>query len=814
MQISVPPSGIREANIALIGEAGGEEEVKYGKPFVGRAGRHLDSLLNNSGVNRSSLYISNVIKIRPPHNDVSIYIKYNSKTRRVITTAAYDEYEKYLYGELKSVKANVLVAVGNISLYALTRKWQVTKWRGSILKGIAEVDGRKVIPIIHPAAALRKFEYNYRISADLRRILDQSTFPEINLPKRKYIIKPSLDQVLQYIHICSDESPVSFDIEVSAGEVSCISLAYKGDEGISIPFIWESEYYFSELEEAMIWTKIAELLENPGIIKNAQNGVFDSGFLFNKYGIRVSEMDDTMIQHGILYPDLPKGLDFITSVQTLEPYYKDDGKFRKHQPNATDADHAVYNAKDSVIVAEVSPKLMSYLDRQGNRNSYELQKRLIPILVYMQSNGIRMDVDGLKIAKKKAMETRDLAKQALGELTEGVINNPASVPQLKKYFYNILDIPPIRAKGSITTDDAAMKKISLMGHKAADLVMLYRHNKTLSSQFFGVVLGDDGRLRSSMNPVGTVNLRLSSSTDIISGEGTNIQNQPHVMDKYMLADEGYLLYNIDLAQAETRIVAYTAPEPKMIEAFELGKDVHRLTASAIFGKPPEEIGDDRNNPCSFGNGKRTERFWGKESDHSFAYDFGPVNFARKHGVVIKDAKFLIENFHATYPGIRRMHNWVEEELRTNKLTLTNCYGHKRKFMGRWDKSLFRKGYNFNPQSTVAIKINKEGLIYIYYNQDKFRYVELLNQIHDSIIFQVPLSIPLSEHAKYLALIRDSLESPLHWRGTTFNIPVDIEVGYNLGNTEEIDVSGGISVEQITKNLKDGLERLKDASPPN
>lgn len=813
LNIQVPPSGIREADIAFIGEAAGSDEVREGKPFVGRAGKLLDVLLVNTGINRSGLYITNVIKVQPPHNDVSIYIKHSSKTGKVTVTPAYKEYEKYLYEELKSVQANVLVAVGNVALYALTRKWYVTKRRGSIYRGIGEVDNRKVIPIIHPAAALRNYEYNYRITTDLRRIKDQSAFPEVNLPKRNYIIKPNLDQSLAYLKTCSEHDLVSYDIEITAGEISCISFSYKEDEAISIPFLWGNKPYFTEQEEAIVWTAIAQLLENPKILKNAQNAIFDSEMLFAKYGIRVSESDDTMIQHAILYPDLPKGLDFQTSVQTLEPYYKDEGKFRKGQSRATDPEYALYNAKDSIVITEIRPKLMHYLDRQGNRESYERQKKLVPILVYMQSRGIRMDVPGLKEAKRNALKKRDLAKEALLLVTDGIVTNPASTAQLKKYFYGVLGIPPIRAKGSVTTDDPAMKKISLMGHEAADYVMLYRHNKTLSSQFFGVILSDDGRLRSSMNPVGTVNLRLSSGIHIITGEGTNIQNQPHVMDQYMLADKGYVIYNVDIAQAESRIVAYTAPEPKMIETFEAGKNIHRLTASTIFGKPPEEIEDNESNPCSFGNGKRTEYYWGKQSNHQFAYDFGPISFARKFGVIVKDARFLIENYHSTYPGIRRMYKQVEQELRSNKLTLENCYGHKRKFMGRWDKSLWRKGYNFNPQSTVAIKINEEGLIYVYYNQNKFRHIELLNQIHDSIVFQVPTSIPWSVHAEYLALIRDSLQTPLHWRGVEFSLPIDVEVGFNLGNTKDINVAGQ-TVSQITSSLKDAHERLADGATTN
>jgi DNA polymerase I-like protein with 3'-5' exonuclease and polymerase domains len=85
-------------------------------------------------------------------------------------------------------------------------------------------------------------------------------------------------------------------------------------------------------QEMQTWLAIAQILEDPRITKIGQNIIFDASFLLRKYGIKTRNVQDTMIQTGILTPDFPKGLDFITSVYTKEPYYKDIGKlaFSRH----------------------------------------------------------------------------------------------------------------------------------------------------------------------------------------------------------------------------------------------------------------------------------------------------------------------------------------------------------------------------------------------------------------------------------------------------------------------------------------------------
>jgi hypothetical protein len=128
-------------------------------------------------------------------------------------------------------------------------------------------------------------------------------------------------------------------------------------------------------------------------------------------------------------------------------------------------------------------------------------------------------------------------------------------------------------------------------------------------------------------------------------------------------------------------------------------------------------------------------------------------------------------------------------LKKNR-TVTNLLGRNRLFLGpiipsfpnvlaSACKDTYREAYAQLPQSTTADKINEQGVEFIYYNQHLFKPIELLTQIHDSIVFQIPLSIPWIEHAKMLTLIKNSLETPLKWHETEFATPCDLAIGKNM-----------------------------------
>jgi len=248
------------------------------------------------------------------------------------------------------------------------------------------------------------------------------------------------------------------------------------------------------------------------------------------------------------------------------------------------------------------------------------------------------------------------------------------------------------------------------------------------------------------------------------------------------------MFSVDLSQAENRVVAYIAPEPTMIDAFETGKDVHKLTGALIHRVPIEEVTDE-------------QRSVGKRANHGLNYDFGYKSAAILWEITEAESKFIVDRYHSVYPGVRQYHAWVRDALAKNR-TLTTPFGRSRRFMGRWGDELFKEAYSFIPQSTVADKLNRDGLIFLYYNQEYFKAVELLNQVHDSVVFQIPISAGVSYAAEVLLCLKASLEKPIKWRSSEFIIPADISVGTNLLSEK----SGG-DMKGIPANECTSYERL-------
>lgn len=790
----VKPTGPLDAEIAIVGEAPGYNEVKQGKPFVGRSGKLLSECLRNAGINRHDCYITNVVKERPPKNNIKKFIDLGNQSP--IPNNNYGEravsYIEMLEDELDSCEANVIVAVGNIPLWTLTGiRGGITKWRGSILESTL-LPGRKVIPVIHPSAALRMYIWRYFITFDLQRVRDESEFPEIREPSINYYLRPTFKEAMQYLNQCEDAGTFSFDIEVYNGEVSCIGFSSSPTSSMSIPFIYENGDYFDPDQETEVWLRIGELLEDEDLTKIVQNANFDTSFLFRKYGIKPRNLEDTMIAQAILYPDFPKGLDFITAQYTKIPYYKDDGKFQAQ----VNEKFWLYNAKDAVVLMQAFPAQETELERQGNMDSYEHQSGLLEPLLFLTEHGIKMDTEGLERKHQETLLELQKLEDEFNHLA-GKEVNLKSPKQLKEYFYLDLGIKAYRKGGKPTTNEKAMKQLAAGtskrdGLREAEIVLEHRQLQTLDSRYYTMKLDADNRLRSSMNPVGTRYSRLSSSKTIF-GTGANMQNQPHSLKEFQLVDEGCIGFEIDLGQAENRIVAYLGPDPTMIDAFENDKDIHSLTASFIapaFGEhlSPEEIREQYENDitCDIGNGTHPWRYWGKKSNHALNYGLGTHSFAEHLEIPKEEASAIWHRYHNGYPGVHQMHRMVEEQLKKNNRTITNLFGRRYTFRERWGDQLFKDAYAYIPQSSVAEKINRQGVMYAYNSQlenpplnytydPAMRGIILLNQVHDSVVFQIPLEMGWKYIAHAVQKIVKSLETPLTWRGREFVIPAEVEV---------------------------------------
>jgi DNA polymerase I-like protein with 3'-5' exonuclease and polymerase domains len=288
-----------------------------------------------------------------------------------------------------------------------------------------------------------------------------------------------------------------------------------------------------------------------------------------------------------------------------------------------------------------------------------------------------------------------------------------------------------------------------------------------------------------------------------------MQNLPGEMLRFLCADEGFVLYNLDLSQAENRIVAYIAPEPAMIHAFESKIDIHSQTGSLIFGDPIDVIRQEDKDEvqCALGDGVHTKRFWGKKSNHSFNYDLGYKAFAYLMEMEEKESKWIIERYHHVYPGVRQYHAWVRAALQKNR-TLENLMGRRRTFMDRWGDDLFKESYAQIPQSTVADIINRRGINYLYYGQEHFKPVDILDQVHDAIVLQMSyVQYTWTQHADCLMRLKDSLEQPLIWKGTQFVIPADVKMGLTLNkkSMREVKINEYSSAAELGRCLAENYE---------
>jgi DNA polymerase-1 len=350
--------------------------------------------------------------------------------------------------------------------------------------------------------------------------------------------------------------------------------------------------------------------------------------------------------------------------------------------------------------------------------------------------------------------------------------NPDSHPQVTNLFYGILRFPAYRNQGEVTCDDRALRMLILKGSKEAEILLRYRKLSKMHGTYFEMVFDEDQRLRCSYNPVGTEQGRISSSKNIF-GTGGNLQNLPAQMTALQLADPGYIMVNQDLAQAENRVVAYVFGEEKMITAFENGVDIHKQTGALIAGVSLEQVTDDI-------------RQDGKRANHGLNYDLGAESFALYYQLQRDVAKRIVDRYHAVYPGVREGHARIRDQLTRNGRTLVNCQGRYRTFLGRWGHDLFKVAYSFIPQSTVGMKMNTDGVCHLFERQDLYPEVVFLNTVHDSILYQIPLSVGPKRIMEIVLSVKASLESPLMWEGRSFSIPTDTAFGFTNNKKTQLN----------------------------
>ena len=833
MSSYVPGEGRGENGLVIVGEAPGAHEDRIGRPFVGPSGDLLDEFLAEAGIHRSEVYITNVVKYQPPMNDIK---------KIGMMGLSLEECEKELWTEINAIKPNCILALGNTALKAVAGKDGIQKWRGSVI--LARDAKTKVIGTIHPAALLHgegegsggamNFSARVYIQHDFKRAVQHSRYPDYRPPRRRLEIIRSAVSLGRFFEFYQGHQTLSVDIEVIRAIPVCIGMSFHPNHGVSVPlldvFSLQNKTGIVQHELAQMWRILLRHLARKDLKIIGQNFKFDHDKLERPCGFTIGNVRaDLMLMMHTLYPELPKALGFSTSIYTEEPYYKDDGKEFNFLKQKID-DFLIYNARDAAVTLEVARACLAEartVEVAGFPDWFDtfyfgFVNRLHQFYMDMERVGLPINK-----AKRAALVTEYQAKVITAEKRmeelAGFKLNVNSPKAVAIYLYKELRFPErgewmIGKNGNryfkYATDEETIialaanhAKKDVRKRSSCEQILYTRRLKKALGTYFLAIPDFDGRMRTSVRIAGTETGRTSNSlmkapvrptVSVKIGKKTkkkSIGLAFQTLTKFgdgaevreiFEANEDEEFIEIDQSQAEARVVALLGRDEKTLAMF--GKvDIHKLTASWIFGIPPDKINKEL-------------RFIGKTTRHAGNYGMRKrrlmflVNTdAKRYGIDIEISEWrageILDAFHKHNPSIRdTFHVEVEQALLNNMMTLVNPFGRRRQFLSRWNDELLREAFAQIPQSTVADQTKKAGLEIVDTVPDARKWICL--EAHDALV----AIVPKVRRDEYLKVAIPAFERSIDFTHCTLSreslvIPCEVKVGQNYGQLKELDTGG-------------------------
>ena len=700
--VVVPPVGPTNTTIAFVGEAPGAQEERHNPPtpFVGPAGQRFDRFLSDARILRSSSYITNVMKIRPPKNDFKYFWRDSAQTKPTDMLA---EGVRRLKDELASLpNLQVVVALGRQPMYVLTGRDGILNNRGSILftEGLHERT-IKVIPTLHPAFVLRMWAYHPLVVHDFKRAKYEATY-DIGKPKYKLNWNPSYAEVVEFFDRYREErdahgTPIAADIECHTGEISRVSFCYDGFTAISVKFI-DVDTSMPVPNSEVFWPVIKDVLEKSNVI--GHHFTFDMIWLLAKQGIYPNLTFDTMIAQHVILPGLPKkakplALAMLTSLYTRIPFYKDEGK------SEVESRIGPYSALDALVTCKSAQEQTK--NPRFDRAVFQHEMDIVtgPIM-YMMRRGILVNKqrrDALRERYHKELEYLELRCCEIA----GDYVNLRSPKQVASLLYDKLGLKGGK-KRSTDAESIFVLKARYPECEALKVLALHRKVSKIYDTVLSAKLSPDSRMYTSYFPTNDGGRFKSYANPL--GYGCNMQNvvrpdkDPNIRPMFM-ADHGRMLIECDLEQAELRAVAYFCDDTKLISLLESGSvDVHTWMANKILGKP-------EGSKISV-----AERQLGKKIVHTGNYLGTATSLVKscriELGVDMKrtTAQLLLATYYSRFNKIPIGHNNVKHALSKNNRTLVNPFGRRHTFFDAWGDDLFRAAVAWLPQSTIADLLNR------------------------------------------------------------------------------------------------------------
>ncbi len=408
-------------------------------------------------------------------------------------------------------------------------------------------------------------------------------------------------------------------------------------------------------------------------------------------------------------------------------------------------------------------------DSQGQLLS-TVEMPLSLVLADMECRGVCADREGL-LAYGETLQTQiDRLQQEVWDAV-GYEFNLHSPKQLAKALFEDLALPHgKKTKSGWSTSADVLEKLREV-HPAVDGLLRYRTLAKLKSTYcdgLAAAIGADGRIRSTFNQTETRTGRISSADP-------NLQNIPvrtaegRELRRFLKAADGCVLVDADYSQIELRVLACMAEDRTMIDGFNSGEDIHRITASQVFGVPLELV-----SPLM--------RSRAKAVNFGIVYGIGAHSLSEDLGVSFKEAKAYIDGYLSHYGGVAAFMDRLIDRARDCGYAET-LFGRRRPLPELRAGNAMMRGFgervarNMPIQGTAA-DIIKIAMVRVY---DRLRrdglQARLILQVHDELMVEAPLH----EEAAVKALLKEEMEAAV---SLAVNLDADVHSGITWYDAKE------------------------------
>ena len=601
--------------------------------------------------------------------------------------------------------------------------------------------------------------------------VELSDLANIDTVPHRYFLVEGNESLYMLVAQLKKQPRFCFDTETTGtdertAELVGLAFSWKPHEGHYVPVPADRN------EAQRIVDIFKPVLESEAIGKVAQNAKYDIRVLAN-YGVEVKgPLFDTMVAHYMLKPDLRHGMDYLSktylnyrpvSIETLI------GPKGKGQRNMRDVDmNAVkeYSAEDADVTWQLAEKFAPMLDADEVTALFnEVEMPLVSVLADMETEGIRIDIPALK-AFSEELGVDILRLQEEIHKVCGVPFNIDSPKQMGDVLFETLKLGGDKVKktrtGQYQTSEDILQEMS-SAHPVIPLILDYRSLRKLKGTYVDTL--PEGADKDT-HRVHTNYLQTVAATGRLASNDPNLQNIPIRTEKgreirkaFVPRDTNYLLLSADYSQIELRIIAHMSGDHNMQEAFRQGLDIHAATAAKVFNVDITAV-------------SREQRSRAKAVNFGIAYGQGAFGLSQGLGIPRAEAKQIIDDYFAQFPGVRGYMDEMIGFCRTN--------GYVKTLMGRRRylpditsanntvrAQAERVAINAPMQGTAA-DIIKVAMVNIHHElkQRKLR-SKLLLQVHDELVFDAHME----EAEELKGLVRERMEGAME-----LAVPLVVDMG--------------------------------------